>query len=377
MSYDDNHGQHDGRMGPAGSTTTAPAGARRLRTVRTAAVGGGVLAVIVGSVLGTTQFAAAGLPAALPAWSEQPAAERPASGADQPELLAGTGLECGANIADLGFAKEVRLAATGDLSTESVHYEGAWSTYSALPLRAADAAGADAPEDDLNSPTFVWVDQDGTVVDLGGWDEYPMDLAHEDSGPDTGPQAQEDRTSSCAPEGAEQWLADGAYDVYPMTVEYSSGTLVAGDPLPATIVDGEPRWAPGGQEAPVPFDLPGNPDQTLLSEHALGSVVVDRTGQWERRDTYRVVRPAADLVEGERYELQARCTSSDPDDKVAYRLVGAWGEVTGEIPCDGHDSTDGPWGYTHPAVPGSPTGVELTDVPGGVALAYVRLALAG
>jgi hypothetical protein len=372
MGNDDYRGQGDGAQGRTGSTTATAPGPRRRRTGRTAAVCGGVLALAGASVLGTTQLAAAGLPTPLPAWAQQ-SPEAPPRVADQPELLVGTALECGANLADLTFAEDVRLAATGDLSTESVHYEGAWSTYSALPLRATDATGADAPEDDLNSPTFVWADQDGMVVDLGGWEEYPMYLAHED----TGPQAQEDRTSSCAADGAGQWLPDGAYDVYPMTVEYSTGTLVAGDALPATIVDGEPRWAPGGQEAPVPFDLPGHPDQTLVPEHALASVVVDRTGLWERNDTYRVVRPDADLVEGERYELQARCTSSDPDDAITYRLVGEWGDVTGEIPCDGHDRTDGPWGYTHPVVPGSPTGVELTDVPDGVALAYARLALAG
>lgn len=368
----DNRRHGSGGLNP-GSATAEATGAHRRRTARTVAVGGGVLALAGAAVLGSTQLAAAGLPAPLPASTQQSAqAELPSRAADQPELLAGTGLECGANLADLTFAEDVRLAATGDLSTESVYYEGAWSTYSALPLRAADAVGADAPEDDLNSPTFVWVDQDGTVVDLGGWDEYPMYLANED----TGPQAQEDRTSSCAADDAEQWLADSTYDVYPMTVEYSTSTLVAGDPLPATIVDGEPRWAEGGRTAPVPFDLPGNPDQTLVPERALASAVVDRTGQWERRDTYRVVWPEADLVEGERYELQARCTSSDPADKVTYRLVGAWGDVTGEIPCDGHDSTDGPWGYSHPTVPGSPTGVELTDVPDGVALAYARLTLA-
>lgn len=374
MSNDENRGQGDGVLDPAGSTAVTTG--RRRRNARTAAICGGVLALAGASVLGSTQLAAAGLSTPLPAWSEseQPtSSEIPLSETDQPELLAGTALDCGANVADLDLAEHVRLDATGDLTTKSVHYEGEWTTYSSLPLRAADAAGADASENDLNSPTFVWADQDGTVVDIGVWEKYPMYLTHED----TGPEAQEDRTSSCAPEGADQWLPDGAYDVYPMTIEYSTGTLVAGDPLPATIVDGEPRWAPGGQEAPVPFELPGDPDETLIPDRALGSVIVDRTGQWERFDTYRVVRPEAGLVEGERYELTARCTSSDPDDKITYELVGEWGDVTGEIPCDGHDITDGPWGYTHPVVPGSPTGVELTDVPDGVALAYARLVLAG
>lgn len=375
MSNDENRGQGNSVLDPAGSTAVTRR-RRTARTARTAAICGGVLALVGASVLGSTQLAAAGLPTPLPAWSGQPASsERPVHNADQPELLAGTALECGANIADLDFADDVRLDATGDLSTESVHYEGAWSTYSSLPLRAADAAGADASENDLNSPTFVWVDKNGTVVDLGGWDEYPMYLAHED----TGPQAQEDRTSSCAPEGADQWLPDGTYDVYPMTIEYSTSTLVAGDSLPATIVKGNPRWAPGGQKAPVPFRVPGHPDKTLIPERALGSALVNRTGKWERFDTYRVVRPDADLVEGERYELTARCTSSDPEDKITYKLVGNWGEgtVTGEIPCDGHDITDGPWGYTHPVVPGSPTGVAFTNVPDGVAIAYARLGLAG
>ena len=354
-----------------GSTAVRAGGAHRRRTARTAVIGGGVLALAGVSVLASTQLAAAGAPAQVPAGSEQSVSAE-LRVADQPELLAGTGLECGANLADLDFATKVRLDATGDLTTESVYYEGEWSTYSSLPLRAADAAGADASERGLNSPTFVWVDEDGTVVDVGGWDKYPMYLAHED----TGPQAQEDGSSSCAPGGADQWLPDGMYDVYPMSIKYSNSKLVAGAPLSATIVDGKPLWAPGGQEAPVPFELPGDPDETLVPDRALGSVVVDRTGAWERRDTYRVVWPEADLVEGERYELQARCTSADPDDKVTYELVGAWGDVTGEIPCDGHDTTDGPWGYSHPVVPGSPTGVRFTDVPEGVALAYARLTLA-
>jgi hypothetical protein len=369
----DHRDQGDGVQDPAGSTAVT-AGAGRRRTARTAGIIGGVLALAGGAVLGVTQFGAAALPRPLPAWSEQSASPGPSlRDAEQPELLSGTALECGANIADLTFAEDVRLDATGDLSTESVHYEGAWSTYSSLPLRAAAASGADAPEDDLNSPTFVWVDEDGTVVDIGGWERYPMYLTHED----TGPQAQEDRTTSCAPEGADQWLPDGTYDVYPMTIEYSTATLVAGAALPATIVDGAPRWARGGQEAPVPFELPGNPDQTLIPERALGSVVVDRTGEWERRDTYQVAWPESDLVDGERYELTARCTSSDPDDRVTYTLVGAWGSVTGEIPCDGHDITDGPWAYRTPVVTGAPVGVELTEIPDGVALAYARLVLAG
>ena len=270
MSNDDNHELGSGGV-DQGSTAVRAGGARRRRTTRTAAIGGGVLAVIGGSVLGSAQLAAAGLPAPMPAWSGQSVSVE-LRDADQPELLAGTALECGANIADLDFAKRVRLDATGDLTTESVHYEGEWSTYSSLPLRAADAVGADASERGLNSPTFVWVDQYGTVVDVGGWDRYPMYLAHED----TGPQAQEDRSSSCAADGADQWLPDGTYDVYPMTIEYSTSTLVAGDPLPATIVGGEPHWAPGGQEAPVPFELPGDPDETLAPERALGSALVDR-----------------------------------------------------------------------------------------------------
>lgn len=366
MSNDEN------RVLDPGSTATMTR-VRRRRTARTAAICGGVLALAGASVLGSTQLAAAGLAAPLPAWSgQQASAEQSVRDADQPELLAGTALECGANIADLDFAQDVRLDATGHLTDKAVRYEGAWSISSSLPLRAADAAGADAPEQDLNSPTFVWVDQDGTVVDLGGWEEYPMYLAHED----TGPQAQEDRTSSCATDGADQWLPDGTYDVYPMSIEYSTSTLVAGDPLPATIVKGKPRWAPGGQKAPVPFKVPGYPDKTLVPERALGSALVSRTGKWERFETNRVVWPEADLVEGELYELQARCTSADPDDKVTYKLVGEWGGVTGEIPCDGHDITDGPWGYEHPVVPGSPTGVEFTDVPDGVAIAYARLTVA-
>lgn len=369
MSNDDNHELGSGAV-ELGSTAVRARTTGR-RTVRRVAIGGGVLALAGASVLGSTQLAAAGLPTQVPAGSGQSVSAE-LRDADQPELLAGTGLECGADFAGLDLGTKVRLDATGDLTTESVFYEGEWSTSASLPLRAADAAGADVSERGLNSPTFVWVDEDGTVVDVGGWDRYPMYLAHED----TGPQAQEDGSSSCAPDGAEQWLPDGMYDVYPMSIEYSTSTLVAGDALPATIVDGKPRWAPGGQDAPVPFDLPGDPDETLVPDRALGSAIVDRTGAWERRDTYRVVWPDADLVEGERYELQARCTSSDPDDKVTYELVGAWGDVTGEIPCDGHDSTDGPWGYSHPVVPGSPTGVRFTDVPDGVALAYARLALA-
>jgi hypothetical protein len=119
--------------------------------------------------------------------------------------------------------------------------------------------------------------------------------------------------------------------------------------------------------------MPGDPDQTLLPERALGSVVVDRTGQWERRDSYRVVRPESDLTEGEAYVLQARCTSSDVTDRITYELIGNWGGVTGEIACDGHDRTDGSWAYQAPVVPGGPVGVELTDVPDGVALAYAVL----
>ena len=366
MSHDDFRTTAQGRTATAASDTRA----RRRRTARVAGISGGVLAVAGAFVLGTTQLAAAGLPQPLPVAADRAASpEVPLRAGDQPDLLAGTALECGADLADLRFSQDVRLEATGALDNRSVHSEGEWTEYTTLPLRA-DAAGENADENDLNSPTFVWATADGTVVDIGGWDRYPMGLTHED----TGPQAQEDRTSTCAPESADPWLPDGEYEVYPMTVEYSTSTLVSGDAITATIEDGRAHWARGGQEAPVPFELPGDPDEALVPERALGSALVDRTGTWERQHTYQVAWPEADLVDGERYELTARCTSSDPDDKVTYQLVGAWGDVTGEIPCDGHDITEGPWGYTPPAVPGSPSGVELTDVPDGVALAYARLA---
>ena len=371
MSHED---KRDLGHGSVGAADRAERLSGRRRTARRAGLGAAALAATGALVLGATQLSASGLPAPLPAAPEPSAAPEVAQqDGDRPELLAGTALECGADTADLQFSEDVRLEPTSELVTRSVHHEGEWSTYSSLPLRAADAAGDDASEQGLNSPTFVWATADGTVVDIGGWDRYPMYLAHED----TGPEAQEDRTSKCAAEGGDQWLPDGEYEVYPMTVEYSTGMLVAGDPVDATIEGGREYWAHGGQEAPVPFELPGDPDETLVPERALGSALVDRTGTWERRDTYRVVWPEADLVDGERYELTARCTSSDPDDKVTYELVGEWGDVTGEIPCDGHDITDGPWGYTHPAVPGSPSGVRFTDVPDGVALAYARLGLAG
>lgn len=347
--------------------TRAPRG----RTARLVGVGvgGGALVVAGALVLGATQLATPGLAAPLPTYEPQAVSDVAQRDVPQPDLLTGTPLRCGANLADLSFGKDVTLAATGDLATESVYYESEWSTYDSLPLRAADAEGADASENDLNSPTLVWVDEDGTVVDLGGWEEYPMYLTHEDGGP----TAQEDRTSSCAPDDAEQWLPDGEYTAYPMTIEYSSDTLVAGDPLPVTVEDGEPRWAAGGQEAPVPFELPDDPDQTLLPDRGFGSVVVDRTGTWERNDTYRAVWPEGELTEGEGYVVQARCTSSDPGDSITYALSGRWGDVTGEIACDGHDRTDGTWGYQAPDVPGEPVGIELTDVPDGVVLAYARL----
>ncbi|MFD7021248.1 hypothetical protein [Promicromonospora sukumoe] len=370
MSHEGNRTDHD----LANSATDRSRRARRGRTARLAGLGGGAVVAAGALVLGATQLATPGLASALPTY--EPVAANVAQQDDdalrdvpQPHLLAGTALRCGANVADLSFSDDVVLAATGDLTTDSVYYEEEWSSYDSLPLRVADAAGDDASENDLNAPTFVWVAQDGTVVHLGGWEEYPMYLAHEDGVP----TAQEDRTSSCAPDGAGQWLADGEYTVYPMTVEYSTDTLVAGEPLPATVVDGEPQWAKGGQEAPVPFELPGDPDQTLLPDRGFGSVVVDRTGTWERHDTYRAVWPEQDLTEGEGYVVQARCTSSDPDDSITYELSGKWGDVTGEIACDGHDRTDGTWGYQAPDVPGEPVGIELTDVPDGVALAYARL----
>ena len=364
---------------PTGPVAALPVMARRVRRRRTAKVGGlsgGALALAAVLVLGATQLAPTNQSEPLPGTSST--SPSPSASPEielregyQPELLAGTPLECGANIADLELSQDIRLAPVGDLSTESSYYEGEWYTSTSLPLRAADAAGADASEDDLNEPSFVWVAEDGTVVALSGWADYPMGLAHEEGGP----RASEDGTSECAPEGADQWLPDGTYEAYPMSIEFSTGTLVAGDPIEAEIVDGEPMWAPGGQEAPVPFDVPGDPDETLVPDRGLGSVVVDRTGPWERWVTYRAVWPDSELTVGENYVLQARCTSSDPSDRITYELLGLWGSdtVTGEIACDGQDRTDGPWGYQPPGHPTDPVGVRLTDVPDGVALAYVRL----
>lgn len=365
--------------GPAATLTAMSRRVRRRRTAKVGGLGGGALALAAVLVLGATQLAPPDRSEPLPGTSSSSPApsaspDIPIRDGYQPALLRDTELACGANLRDIVFAPDARLVA-GDPESTSYYADGAWSTgQTSVPV----GVDGNTSEQDVQAPTLVWTDAAGWVVDLGWWeDRSPMYMLREDGEP----EAYEDGTSSCLPEGSDGSLPDGTYDVFPTSIEYAGSRLLFTDePLEVTVENGQAHWGPGGQEAPVSFEVPGDPDRSLVEGAGLGSAVVDRTGTWERRDTYRVIVPDPEALAGNDYKVEAWCSSTDPSDTVAYAELGAWGGVStgGDVPCTGEKVTiDNAAGYEPPVIPDTPEGVELTKVPDTVVLAYVRLVPAG
>ena len=360
---------------PTGPAAALPAMSRRVRRRRTAkigGIGGGALAAAAVLVLGATQLAPPDRSAPLPATPEPSASAAPEielREGEQPGLLKDTRLACGANLRDIVFSPDARLVA-GDPETITFHGDGEWGyPQTSVPI----GVEGNTAEEDVQAPTLVWTDGDGRVVDLGSWEKYPMYLTREEGEP----AAFDDGESSCLAEGAGASLPDGTYEVFPTSVEYSSSRLLfTDDPLEVTIEDGQTHWGTGGMEPPVPIELPGAPDTSVIDDEGLGSAVIDRTGQWERRDTYQVMVQDPEALSGTDYRVEAWCSSTDPGDSLGYEQLGSWdgAETGGSVACTGEKVIiDGAAGYQPPTVPGSPDGVRLTDVPDGVVLAYVRL----
>ncbi|MFD2797696.1 hypothetical protein ACFS27_29350 [Promicromonospora vindobonensis] len=363
--------------GPAAAMTVMSRRVHRRRTAKLGGLGGGALALAAALVLGATQLAPPDRSEPLPATSSASPSALPEielREGYQPELLQGTSLACGVNLRDIVFSPDARLVA-GDPETITYHADGEWGVgQTSVPV----GVDGNTAEEDVQAPTLVWTDANGRVVDLGWWEEQsPMYLLREDGEP----AAYEDGESSCLVEGPAGSLPDGTYDIFPTSIEYSSSRLLFTDePFQVTVEDGQPHWGTGGQEAPVPIEVPGAPDASLIEDEGLGSAVIDRTGRWERRDIYQVIVENPEALEGRDYLVEAWCSSSDPNDSLSYDQVGEWGNARtgGSIPCNGQKVTmDDEAGYEPPPVPGAPDGVVLTDVPEGVVLGYVRLVPAG
>ncbi|RPF23311.1 hypothetical protein [Myceligenerans xiligouense] len=383
--------------GPAATLGRMAGRVRRRRTAKLGAAGGSALAVAGVLAFGATQFAplhdaSPVLPAdpstSAPAEPEPtvPAPELALDEGYQPDLLAGTSLACGVPWSEVVVADDARLVHGDDIRTTAVIGEdGEWSYSQSVPTRVFDPEGGELPADGLNWPTLVWTDAGGTVVDIGGWSPFPFTNTENLSGVT---EASSVAPNECAPEGASGELPDGTYEVRAMTIRDADGELIAGPPERMEIVDGERTVAggAGGVEVSEPIDLPEGPDDEIVAQRGINSVVLDRTGERERRVSYLGDLGAAERLatEGTAFEVRSRCTATatEPESGDYFALVtlrGTWAVPPGAEPltirCDGEEHVDlASLEYTGEAfsVDGE-VGIELEGVDPTVAQVEVRL----
>ncbi|GAA1864611.1 hypothetical protein [Myceligenerans crystallogenes] len=389
--------------GPAANVRGMAGSVRRRRAAKLGAAGGGALAVAALLVFGGPQLVPDGDAAPVlpgnPSPSSRateapersaavaPRAPRPVpvdgaqlridEAAEQPPLLRGTRLRCGESWSRVGTSFDTRLELSGLTSTAS-WYEGEWYFGERAAVRAVDAAGGPVVRAGLQWPNLVWTTRAGTVVDLGsGWETPDSFTNTENTSGVT--EAWDDRSSECldSKDGA---LPDGTYQVRAVSVE--DGTLVASEPVAVTIVAGERFLAGGGLETAEPLDLPQGPDAALLEQGGINSVVLDRTGEYERLIGYvgdwaaleKTV--ARDVV----FEVRGSCSVAagvTEARSVGLTVRGSFNgaiEAAERIRCDGREHATGE--YVHSGIPFSAdgdVGLYLTQVPDDVAQANVRL----
>lgn len=382
--------------GPAATLGLMAGRVRRRRTVKVGAAGGGALAVAGVLAFGVPQLAPLNdaspvLPGNPSVSASQPAAPEPEptvrapelvlDEGHQPDLLAGTTLSCGVSWSEVDVARDLALRSDGPLRTTAAHGDGTWTYTQSVAVSAVGADGRDAAADDLNWPTLVWTDADGTVVDVGGWDPWAFGNAESASAVT---EASATGTSACAAEGTDGRLPDGSYEVRAMTVRYADSALIAGDTQQVVISDGEPSTADGGAEVAEPIDLPAGPDEDIAAQRGVNSVVLDRTGERQRWVSYLGALDTAERLAtgGTPFEVRGRCTATgapqDGTDRVVTTVRGEWNGQTGPsapLVCDGEERVvlaDLVHGADPFSVDGE-VGVELTDVPDGIAQVDVRL----
>lgn len=371
---------------------------RRRRTAKLGAAGGGVLAVAGVLAFGTTQFAPLhDASPVLPGGPSSSASAEPGpsvQAADlvldegyQPEMLGGTNLACGVPWSEVTVADDMRLVYSDDFrTTAAIGDDGEWGYSQSVPVRGLfDPEGGEMPADDLNWPTLVWTDADGTVVDIGGWSPFPFTNPENISGVTEATSA---TFNECAPEGASGELPDGAYEVRAMTIRGADGALIAGPLEQLVVADGERTVVnrPGGVEVTAPIELPEGPDDEIVAQRGINSVVLDRTGERERQVSYLGDLGAAERLatQGTAFEVRSRCTATatEPASGDYFALLtlhGSWEVPTGAEPvtlrCDGEEHVDlSSLEYTGDAfsVDGE-VGIELEAVDITVAQVEVRL----
>ncbi|MFD2797700.1 hypothetical protein ACFS27_29370 [Promicromonospora vindobonensis] len=294
-----------------------------------------------------------------------------------PDWLAGTGLSCGMPVSDLeerATASEYHLEVRGDLhQIAETLGEPHWRYDSVLPVSLTWDAVQGVDSSPAVPPVLVW-SRDGQVVDLGGdrTDAEPVPV--EPEGRYSG--ATDLPGSSCVVEQTP--LPDGEYDVRALTRVHPVGgedpSLAVSDPVVLTVENGAVHQNPGSGEA-APFEVPESADEPSASSPSLGSAVVDRTGPWGRDVTYSTAYDEGGdwrwyPDDGQRFTVEARCTSADPSDEITLRtagwLVGAGGGES-TLPCDGET-------VSLPALTASSTAIEQLEEQGAVRSAYFPVA---
>jgi hypothetical protein len=382
--------------GPAATLGHMAGRVRRRRTVKLGAAGGGALAVAGILAFGGPQLTSfhdaspvlPGDPSTSVSASPDPTEDPILAGDDllgeeglQPELLEGTSLACGVPWSEVEVAGDLALRADGPLATTAARDDGGNWTYSqSLAVIAVDDGG-EVPADDLNWPTLVWTDADDRVVNAGGW--YLGSFGNPENTSGT-TEASTTGSNECAAEGVSSQLPDGTYEVRPMTLRHSDGALIAGDAQPVVISGGESSIADGGLEVAEPIKLPEIPDEEIVAQRGINSVVLDRTGERQRW-----VSSWGDLETAERlatggtaFEVRGRCTVTDGpqdgEDSVVATVRGVWtGEAgnTAPLVCDGKEHVI-LWELYHGEDPFSvdgEVGVVLTAVADTVAQVDVRM----
>ncbi|GAB3158468.1 hypothetical protein GCM10027059_03270 [Myceligenerans halotolerans] len=385
--------------GPAAGLGHMAGRVRRRRTAKLGAAGGGVLAVVGVLAFGTTQFAplhdtSPVLPGGPSSSASASAGLEPSTPAEdlaldegyQPEMLAATSLACGVPWSEVAVADDVRLVYGDDIrTTAAIGDDGEWGYSQSVPVQVFDPEGEELPADDLNWPTLVWTDADGTVVDIGGWSPFPFGNTENISGVT---EATSTGFNECAPEGSSGELPDGTYEVRAMTIRGADGALIAGPLEQMVIADGERTAVNGAGRADVtePIELPEGPDDAIVAQRGINSVILDRVGERERWVSYLGDLGTAEQLAagGTAFEVRSRCTATatEPvsgDYFALLTLHGSWAVPPGAEPatlrCDGEEHVDiSSLEYTGDAfsVDGE-VGIELEAVDSTVAQVEVRL----
>lgn len=391
--------------GPAANVGAMAGSVRRRRAAKYGMAGGGALAVAAVLMFGGPQLVPDGgaapvlpgnpSPSGIPV-EPSPAptvAEVPLVEGRQPRMLRGTDLRCGAAWNDVETAEDVLLEIHGAIVTQANWSGDEWEYGESARVRAVDADGHEVAGDDLNWPTLVWTDLAGRVVDVGDWDPFPFTHTENVTGV---VQPFDDRVSPCVDAG-DRALPDGSYQVRAVTVRDGDDgpEIVAGYPASMIVSGGERSegWSRPDDVGDEPIDrpddpaepirLPAHPDESILDEGGVNSLVLDSSSGGRRWIRYNGDLEAAEklALAGVPFEVRGRCTreswGGDGPVRLTATLNGTWSgesQTPVAIPCDGSWEVVGDLVYEGEAfsIDGD-VGIDLWEVGQLVAQAELRL----